>query len=162
MNKCAKGFFTASIVLNVFLIGAVGGHYYRMWQDHPWWETREDLAPENQNLVAGTFQGAYREIREVGDEARKVRAEIVKILSAEKFDERAFDRQIKKLAVTRNKIAAIKIEATKELATKLSQEERVKIAERMARMVGGGWERHVGRPPRLKVAEPEDTPSGEE
>jgi uncharacterized membrane protein len=145
MTKCVKRCFTVSVVLNVLLFGVLGGHFFMMWQDHPWWEIKEELAPETQNYVAATFQNAFRDIREVGDEARKTRADLVKILSAEKFDEKAFDKQIKKLAVTRNKIAAIKIKATKEMAQKLSQPEREKMADRMAKMVGGGWERRVER-----------------
>jgi uncharacterized membrane protein len=155
MRKCVKGFFTVSLILNVLLLGLIGGHFYQMWQHHPWQEVRGDLKPENQNFVASTFQNSFRDIREVGDEARKVRAELVTILSAEKFDEKAFDAAIKKLAVTRNKIAAIKVKTTKDLAMKLSQEERAKMAERMAKMVGGGWEKRVERDRR-----PHEIPGG--
>ena len=95
MTKCVKRCFTVSVVLNVLLFGVLGGHFFMMWQDHPWWEIKEELAPETQNYVAATFQNAFRDIREVGDEARKTRADLVKILSAEKFDEKAFDKQIK-------------------------------------------------------------------
>ena len=158
MTKCMKRCFTVSVVLNVLLLGVLGGHFFKTWQDHAWWEIKEELAPEHQNEVAATFQDAYREISEVGDEARKARGEIVKIISAEKFDEKAFDKQIKKLAVTRNKIAAIKIKTTKDVAKLLSQPEREKMAERMAKMVGGGWERRVERDHKPREMGKDDKP----
>jgi uncharacterized membrane protein len=145
MSKRLRIFFTVSIALNIVLLGIVGGDAYRRWQDSPWWEVREEVSPENQNKVASTFQSAFRDIRTVSDEARKIRAEIVTILSAEKFDKGRFEDAIRRLAVTRNKIAAIKVKATRDLAEALSQQERAKMAERMARMVGGGMERHVDR-----------------
>ena len=145
MTKCLKALFTASLILNVLLLGLVGGHFIQSLNDHPWWEDRQDLKPESQNHVAAVFQGAFREIREVGDEARKSRAEMVKILSAEKFDEKAFDQTARELAKSKEQMTEIKMKATKEAAKELSQEERTKMAERMTRMIGGGWERHVRR-----------------
>lgn len=145
MNAHSKGLFTASIILNVVLLGVIGGHVYTRWQEHSWREIREEIAPETRNLVAKTFQDAFRDIRAVGGEARKTRAEILKILTAEKFDEKAFDKQAKKLMEQRVQITATKVRSTKALAKKLSAEERAKMAERMVTMLGGGPEKQASR-----------------
>lgn len=145
MNKCSKALFTASIVFNVILIGVVGGYSYMRWQEHSWHDMREEIAPESQNLVAKTLQKSFRDIRAVGGQARKTRAEILKILSAEKFNEKAYDAQAKKLMEQRVQITAIKVKSTKELAKKLSAEDRAKMAQRMTDMLGGGREKQVSR-----------------
>jgi uncharacterized membrane protein len=145
MNRCAKILFTVSVVLNVVLIGVIGGHFYMRWQENSWQEVRAEIAPESRNLVARTLQKSFRDIRAVGDQARKTRAEILKILSAEKFDEKAYDAQAKKLMEQRVKITAIKVKSTKELAKKLSPEDRANMAQRMTDMLGGGREKQVSR-----------------
>lgn len=145
MKKSVKILFTGSVLLNVVFLGLIGGHFYHMMADHPWNEVREELAPESQNHVARTFQNAFRAIREEGDKARKSRAALVQIISAKDFDAKAFDKVAAELAESKERITVIKMNATKEVAAQLSQEERAKMAQRMTRMIGGGWEVRVHR-----------------
>lgn len=145
MKTGIKIIFTVSLLLNVLLLGVVGGHVYAQWKDHPWQDVREELSPEARNHAARIFQSAFRKIREVGDEARKARGELVKILSAETFDAKAFDKEAAKLAEARAEITTLKIAATKEVAMALDAQERAKMAQRMTDMIGGGWEKRVHR-----------------
>lgn len=145
MKRGIRIIFTASLLLNMLLLGVVGGHVYMQWQAHPWQDVREDLSPEARNKAARIFQSAFRKIREVGDGARKARAELVKTLSAETFDPKAFDRDAMKLAEARAEITTLKIEATKEVAEVLDAQERAKMARRMTDIIGGGWEKRVHR-----------------
>ncbi len=145
MKKRFKVLLTGSLLVNVLLIGFVGGHMYRKWANHPWQEVKQELAPQTRNVVGRTFQSAFRDIRPLGDEARKERASLVKILSAEEFDEAAFDEAVENLTGLSEQMMALKIKATKEVAGELSADERRKMADRMAKMIGGGKERHVKR-----------------
>lgn len=146
-----KTLLTLSVVLNVLLIGGFGGHIYKRWSSHPWHAVKQELSPETRNVIGRTFQSAFREIKPLGDEARKARADLVRILSADEFDEAAFDKAAEKISGVRSEMVAIKIQATKDAALQLSVEERRKMADRMAKMVGGGHERRVKRHRRPKA-----------
>ena len=159
MSKRIKIIFTVSIALNVLLFGAGAGHVYHHWLSHPWHEVKAELAPETRNIVGRTFQSAFREIRPLGQDARRARADLVKILSAQKFDEAAFDKAVERLSGVKSKMRATKIKATKDLAMQLSAEERRKMAERMAKMVGGGHERRVKRHRNVERIKPDRKPA---
>lgn len=158
MKKRFKILLTASLLINVLLIGFVGGHIYRKWANHPWQEVKQELAPQTRNVVGRTFQSTFREIRPLGDEARKERASLVKILSAEEFDEAAFDKAVEHLTGLSEQMMALKIKATKEVAGELSVEERRKMADRMAKMIGGGKEHHVKRDRKPDMIKPHRKP----
>ena len=77
IQKHMKGFLVVSVLVNILLIGMVGGHVYKKWSSHPWHEVKAQLSPESRNVVGRTFQSAVREGRPIADEARKARAESV-------------------------------------------------------------------------------------
>ncbi|MCC6597268.1 MAG: periplasmic heavy metal sensor [Alphaproteobacteria bacterium] len=145
MRNSIRAIFTFSLILNMLLLGVLGGHAYRKWKHHPWQDVRQELSPTARNQAARIFQNAFRDIRSVGDEARKARAEMVVILSAETFDPEAFDAVAQKLATMRGEMTTLKIAATKEVASTLDVEDRRKMAERMTQVIGGGWEKRVHR-----------------
>ena len=158
MKRYIKILLTGSVMLNIVFIGGIGGHAYKQWSQHPWHEVKQELSPETRNVVGRTFQSTFREIRPLGQKARKTRAEILKIFTAEEFDEEAFDKAAIKMTDTRAKMSALKIQATKNVAMKLSYEERQKMADRMARMVGGGHERKVKRKRKPRMVKPVPKP----
>lgn len=158
MSKKFKIILTVSVLLNLVLIGVASGHVYKHWSSHPWHQVKKDLSPEARNIAGRTFQSAFREIRPLGDKARKARAEIVKILSAQEFDEAAFDKATAKMLSIRGDMKALKIQAMKDAAMKLSVEDRRKLANRMAKMVGGGHERKVHRKRNIRPMPPEHKP----
>jgi Spy/CpxP family protein refolding chaperone len=148
-----------SLLANVLLVGFIGGHAYKRWANHPWQSMKQDLEPETRNVVGRAFQSTFKDMKPLGDEARKQRAELLKILSAEEFDEAAFDKVAEELANTRDDMTALKIKATKDVAKVLSPEERVKMADRMVKMIGGGREHKVKRDRKPKAM---DRPHPEE
>jgi len=149
---------TMSVVLNILFFGVIGGHVYKKWSHHPWHEVKKELSPESRNVIGRTFQSAFRDIKPLGNDARKARAALVKVLSAEKFDGEAFDKAAQRLRDVSNEMKDLKVEATKEVASKLSVEERRKMADRMAKMVGGGHERKVKRHRKPRMIKPDHKP----
>ena len=119
---------------------------------------KKELSPETRSVIGRTYQSAFREIRPLGDDARKARAALVKILSADEFDPDAFDKAAASIQNIRGEMSAIKIQATKDAAMQLSVEERRKMADRMAKMAGGGHERKVKRHRRPDMIKPEHKP----
>lgn len=158
MSKRLKIILTVSILLNVVLIGVGAGHAYKHWSSHSWHKVKQEISPEARNVAGRTFQQAFRDIRPLGQEARKARGDLVKILSADEFDEEAFDKAVERLSSVKIKIQDAKVQATRNLAMQLSVEERRKMAERMAKMVGGGREHRVKRTRNIERVRPKRKP----
>ena len=158
MNKKFKIFLSISVLFNLLLAGTIAGHVYKHWSSHPWHNVKAELSPEGRNIAGRTFQSAFRDIRPLGDKARKARAELVKILSAEEFDEAGFDNATKRMLGIRGDMKARKIQAMKDVAMKLSVEDRRQMANRMAKMVGGGREHKVKRHRNIERIKPERKP----
>ena len=159
MSKRVKIVFIVSLVINLLLLGIIGGHTFDRYKKHPWHQMKEQLSPETRNLVGRTFQSAFREIKPIGDEARKVRAELVKILSADDFDEASFDQQAEKMLEIGGKMDAHKIETVKTLALQMDAADRRVMADKMTKMIGGGHERRVKRHRRIMAVKPPHKPS---
>jgi len=158
MKKCFKILLSVSLLANVLLLGFVGGHIYKRWAHHPWQSMKQELSPETRNVVGRAFQSTFKDMKPLGDEARKARAEMLKILSAPEFDEAAFDAAAAELAKTQDEMTALKIQATKDVAKLMSAEERVKMADRMVKMIGGGREHKVKRDRKPHMIKPERKP----
>jgi uncharacterized membrane protein len=135
---------------------------YKHWSAQPWHEIKRELSPEGRNITGRAFQSAFRDIKPLGDKARKARGEIVKILSAEEFDGEAFDKAVARMLEVRGDMKALKIKALRDVASQLSVEDRRKMAERMADKVGGGYERRVDRHRRPRMITPEHKPEHRE
>ncbi len=147
MSRTIKTFFMLSMLLNIALIGLIGGHIYKRWNKYhaPAQSTLEQFSPETRNLVGRTLQNSFKDMQPLGDEMRKKRASLLEILTADEFDEAAFDKVTQELDDIRVQMKDLKIETTKELAKTLPPEERKAFAKRMAKMVGGGFKQHVNR-----------------
>ena len=61
MSKRFKILLTGSLLVNVLLIGMVGGHFYKRWASHPWHQVKEELSPETRNHVGRVFQEMFQE-----------------------------------------------------------------------------------------------------
>jgi uncharacterized membrane protein len=162
MSKRLKMVFMVSLIINVLLVGIVGGLAYKKWSAHPWHKIKHELSPETRHIVGRSLQGAFRDIKPLGNKARKARADLVKILSADEFDGEKYDQAAQRLVTVQDQMRAKKIEVTKEVASQLSVEEREKMADRMTRMIGGGREHKVKRHRKPHGVKPERKPSAGE
>ncbi len=158
MRRSTKIILGASLITNLLLIGLIGGAVYKKWSERPWHEVKQQLEPETRNVVARTFQDKFREIRPIGKEARKARGELVKVMTADEFDPEAFDRAAAELTGLRDRMAEIKLQATKDILSKLPKEERAKMAHHMAVKIGGGMEHKVRRDRRPRPMKPGHKP----
>ena len=158
MSQRMKILLSVSLALNVLLLGVSAGHVYQRWSSHPWHEVKKELSPEGRNIAGRVFQSAFRDIKPLGQDARKARAEIVKILSADEFDADAFDKATARMLDIRGDMKALKIQAMRDAASQLSVEDRRKMADRMAKMVGGGHKRRVKRDRKPKMITPDHKP----
>ncbi len=138
MSRRMKMIFTISVLFNILLLGVAGGIAYQHCKD-PYMETmQEAMSPEGRNIVARTMQQAFREGRDDMESARDAKKEIRAIISAEEFDEVAFDDAAKNLGGIMRGMGEKRIAVTKELAMQLSQEDRVVLAIKFSKGFHGG------------------------
>jgi uncharacterized membrane protein len=131
--KVIKFMVTMSVLLNVLLLGTLGGMAYKKYADHQERrEIKESLTPEARHLMARTMQQNRSEIRAIMQESKRLQEDLVEVMSAEEFDEAAFDKAIEKLKDAQERVAGVKIEATRKLAQELSAEERKRLSKRLS------------------------------
>lgn len=141
MSRTLKIFFTVSVVMNLLLLGVAGGMAYKEWSRHSWRGEVANLAPETRNAMARAFQKTHKDIRPIGEKARRLRKEMMNILSAETFDEKKFDAAVRDFEKIQEEMMDVKIAAMKELASDLPAAERKKLAEKLS----GFFDRSRGR-----------------
>lgn len=138
MTKRIKLAFVASLVVNLLLLGVILGKVPRAFDAPP---TRQQRMEESLNKLPEPVQTRIREtfaqIRTAGDPVRQeidqARAEALTILSAEPFDEAAYDRQINQIDELRAEMFKRMGQVIKQTAKELAPEERRMLADLLRR-----------------------------
>jgi len=138
MTKRIKLAFVASLVVNLLLLGVILGKVPRAFDAPP---TRQQRMEESLNKLPEPVQTRIREtfaqIRTAGDPVRQeidqARAEALTILSAEPFDEAAYDRQINQIDELRAEMFKRMGQMIKQTAKELAPEERRMLADLLRR-----------------------------
>jgi uncharacterized membrane protein len=139
MSKTAKLVFLGSLVLNLLLVGVVVGFIPRGLEATP--PVRQQRMEEALKKVPEPTQSHFREkfaqmrastepFRRQIDEAR---AETLRLLAADVFDEAAYDRQVNKIETLRAEMFKSMGQNFKQTAKELSPEERRLLAEFLRR-----------------------------
>jgi uncharacterized membrane protein len=135
MTKAVKLAFLASLVLNLLLLGVILGQVPRGLEATP--PTRQQRMEEGLKKLPEPTQSRFREkfaqirasagpLRQQIDEAR---AETLRLLSADPFDEAAYDRQVSKIEELRGEMFKRLGQNFKQTAKELSSEERRMLAD---------------------------------
>jgi uncharacterized membrane protein len=147
MNSIAmKRWLVASLVLNLFLAGAIAGGVWRWWNAEkavvaaastpPTRGLRyagDELLPENRRAYRLGLRDARRDAAESVQVARESRLEVMRLLSATQFDRTAL---VAALTKTREADAALRARVETSIvqfASTLPPEERQKFAAGLAR-----------------------------
>ena len=138
MSKTIKLAFVASLVLNLLLLGVILGQVPRAFDAPP---TRQQRMEESLSRLPEPLQTRLRErfaqIRVASEPQReqldRARAEALRILGAEPFDEAAYDSQVKKIEELRAEMFRGMGQAIKETAKELAPAERRLLAELLRR-----------------------------
>ena len=139
MTKAIKLAFLASLVLNLLLLGVILGQVPRGLEATP--PTRQSRMEEALKKVPEPTQSRFREkfaqIRAVNDPLRQqideARAETLRLLAAERFDETAYDRQVSKIEELRGEMFKRMGQYFKQTAKEFSPEERRMLADVLRR-----------------------------
>ncbi len=120
MNHKTKWITLISLLLNVLLIGILFGRLPHQFNRSAYYERLVEQAVKK---VPQAEQAAFRQRLDqmraqaapIGDEIRKTRDETLRIVTADRFDEAAFDNEVKKINDLRVRMAGILKQAAKDL-----------------------------------------------
>ena len=139
MTKALKLVFVGSLVLNLLLLGVILGQVPRGLETTP--STRTQRMEEALRKVPEPTQSRFREkfaqIRAANDPLRQqideARAETLRLLAADRFDEAAYDRQVSKIEELRDEMFKRMGQDFKQTAKEFSPEERRMLADLLRR-----------------------------
>src|ERR1044071_9851371 len=119
-------------------LGVVLGHVPRSFSGTPSRQERMEQGLKKLPEPAQShIRGVFARIRAAGDPVRDQmdasRAEALRVLAAERFDEAAYDREVAKFGHTRDEIYRKVVEANNQAAKWLSPEERRMFADILRR-----------------------------
>jgi uncharacterized membrane protein len=138
MTKTVKLVFLASLVLNILLLGVILGHVPRSLEGRPSRQDRMEKAlQELPDSVEARFREKFQQIRAAGEPQRQqmdgARTEALRLLSAEPFDEAAYNRQVSKIDGLREEMFKRMGQVVKQTAKELNPEERRMFADLLRR-----------------------------
>jgi uncharacterized membrane protein len=137
-----------SLVLNVFLLGAIAGGAYQWFAAHganqPAAQDQralrfaaEPLSAEQRRAFVDGLKNARREGRQYAREAREGRREVLRLLAAPQFDRAALDAALARTRAADSSLRATVEASVADFAATLTPEERVEFAESLR--LRGQW-----------------------
>ena len=166
----------ASLVLNVFLLGAIVGGAYQWFAAHGATTTvlaqqrtalrfaAETLPAERQKAFIDSLKNARREGRQYARDGREGRHEVLRLLAAPQFDRAALDAALARTREADSSLRAQVEGSVADFAATLSPEERVEFADSLK--LRGQWREpqpaaNANKPPKPAASEPSSEASGE-
>jgi uncharacterized membrane protein len=138
MTKTVKIVFLASVVLNLLLLGIILGHAPRGLDARATRQQRfDDAMKKIPEPAQSRLRNHFTELRAAADPLRQqldeARAEALRVLSAESFDELAYDREVNKIEELRAKMFERMGQLIKQTAKELAPDERRMLADMLRR-----------------------------
>ncbi len=155
---------TTSVLLNVLLIGTLGGMLLGNLRSAPRIDNetvREKLSPESRRVVGAALREGQRELGPLMKDARNARARMFEILSADTLDEKAFNRAVDEMAAAQGEIVRGRARVTLDMVRELSPEERKKMASQFMKAGQNMRQRFDARQTRERFDSGGENPRGE-
>lgn len=134
MTRRMKLVFTLSFLLNIVLIGAGAGLYYRYHEDGP---MPPDMSPKAREFLSGTYKSGREEMKPLIDEIKERRGRVEDILTAETFDRAAYDAAVASLLDQRDVIGRKKADIMGRALADLPAEDRRAFARQIVEGLTG-------------------------
>ncbi|TDQ80679.1 periplasmic heavy metal sensor [Paraburkholderia silvatlantica] len=143
-----KTLLVGSVLLNVFLLGAIAGGAWRWFavRDEPQAQAAqrvalrfatEELSPERQQQFARTLKSSRREGSQYARDGRDGRREVLDLLAAPQLDRNAIDAALARTRAADSALRAQIESGVVDFAATLTPEERVKFVEGLEKR--GQW-----------------------
>lgn len=128
MSKKLRLIFTLSLIANVLFVAVGAGLFWRFCKDDV--PIAGDMSPEARHFVARTFQEGRERVKPLYENIRAQRPKVEEIITAEKFDKKAYDKEVDKMLDIRDKISRERADVMGQALSDLPQDDREKFAKR--------------------------------
>jgi uncharacterized membrane protein len=138
MSKSLKLVFLTSLVLNLLLLGVILGRVPHGFDVPPARQQRmEEALKKLPEAEQARFRDRFAKIRAAGDPLREqmdtARNEVLRLMSAETFDEAAYDQQVRKFDELREEMFKRMSHVIKQITKELAPGDRRTLAELLRR-----------------------------
>jgi uncharacterized membrane protein len=142
MSRSIKIIFTLSLILNVILLGLVGGGLYRLQihfkGDRDIQRELQSMPPDVRAKIDQMFDSTHAEMRSLFKMMVQAKQEVRDTLNADPFVRSKYDNAVEKLNQIRFNMMQIRAQKTGEIAMHLTADDRRKFAGYLLRSGGRG------------------------
>jgi Asp-tRNA(Asn)/Glu-tRNA(Gln) amidotransferase A subunit family amidase len=139
MTKTIKIIFTLSILLNVVLIGLVGGCYYKKFKR----QSYSHFGFTQNEMVAEKMEKSREEMREKYKKMRDQLEALESLIVEPEFNQDKYSQAVEGIIDTKNDMARRKAMLMGEVLSDMSLEERQKMSKNITRSLS--WRHKEGR-----------------
>ncbi len=143
MSKRMKVILTISLLLNILLIGVLGGHAYRTHSDERkgFHELKASLSDETQKMLKDEMYARKDKIKSMKRQMKAFIGEFERISTQDTFDVAAYDAFSKRFIEFDGEVTRRRLEMFKDMALVLSVEERRTFSKMMSKKIMGRYMR---------------------
>lgn len=133
MKKSIKIIFTLSLLLNLILMGVVGGGLYKKYERHT---LPSEFGENVRSTLKENVKKSRQEIRAQFKEMRQYSEALKEIINAPEFDQEAYKAITGKILEGKDRVARQKADVMGNTLAELSQEERQEISAHIIKRLG--------------------------
>lgn len=135
MSRAVKIILALSLIVNVALMGMAGSFVYKKKQHQNYMKSVHDGAKKHKSEIQSKMREKLKasrgEFKTVFKGARKSHKALLEVLSAEEFDQAAFDKAAAMLLENQTDMTRIKMNVMGQVASELSADERKAMAHHL-------------------------------
>lgn len=135
MSRAVKIILALSLIVNVALVGMTGSFIYKKKQHQQYMKSLHSKAqkfkPEVQSQMREKLRASRGEFKQVIKGTRKSHKELMEVLTADEFDEAAFDKATEAVIESQTDMTRIKMGVMGQVASELSADERKAMAHHL-------------------------------
>ena len=134
MSQKIKIIFTLSFLLNILLVGYIGGQEYKK---HKKPDFKHSISRESQALLKSNMRSHKRAMQEDKRNLKSIKKELGEIVEADDFDKEKFTTQMNLLLEGKHNISKKKAVHIAQTLEQLPKADRAVIFKRMMHHLGG-------------------------
>jgi Spy/CpxP family protein refolding chaperone len=139
MTKKVKIIFTLSLILNLMLLGLIGGKIYKKTSYH-----RDiEISDSSRDIIRQNIKEAKENVRAQFKQMRAYKDELETIITADQFDINAYNDVIGKMLALKSDISVSRAESMGKTLSELPKEDRLKLSDRFLRSLSSHDPHHA-------------------
>lgn len=135
MTKTIKLIFTISVLLNVLLLGFIGGTIHK--KRSYWKDVKVELSEEGRDVIKKNMKASRQEMQKKFQSMKKNHSTLKKIIEAPEFDQDAYEKAVDVVLNSKDEMMRHRAQSMGKTLAELSLVERKKLSSRMLQSLSG-------------------------